>query len=79
MIKLKLYKICINKRMSQSKLSRLTGISQSYISKIESGTQTPTLEIINKIAKTLDVCPIHDLLECDCSKCQEKRKSNKGE
>ena len=65
--------------MSQSKLSRLTGISQSYISKIESETQTPTLETIDKIAKALDVCPIHDLLECDCPKCQKKTKSNKGE
>ncbi|MCL6570219.1 MAG: helix-turn-helix domain-containing protein [Bacillus sp. (in: Bacteria)] len=44
------------KELSLSKLSKLTGISKSYLSLIERGIQrNPSLVILEKIAKSLEV------------------------
>ncbi len=40
-------------RISQSELSRQTGISQPYISGIENGTYTPTAKKLGALAKSL--------------------------
>lgn len=42
------------KDMSQIELSRLTGIDQADISRIERGTANPSVITLNKIAKALD-------------------------
>ncbi len=43
------------KGMSQGDIFRATKIERAYISNLESGKQNPTLETIEKIAKTLGV------------------------
>lgn len=44
------------KKISQYRLSKRTGISQSYISELENGKyKNPTIDIIHKIAKALNV------------------------
>lgn len=69
MLKINLKHIRKKKFLSQGKLSDLTGLSQGYISQLEAGTKEPTIQVVNRIAKTLNVCPL-ELLECDCSKCK---------
>ncbi len=41
--------------MSQDDVSLASGIDRSYISQIETGKSSPTLDIIDKIAKALNV------------------------
>ena len=60
MIKL-LKKARENKGLSQTQLSRLTGIDQSYISKLELSPfykHSPTIRQITKLSKELNICPI---------------------
>ena len=50
-----------NKHLTQRELARLTGINQSYISKLEQSPtykHSPTLRQITKLAKELELCPI---------------------
>lgn len=46
--------IRFKKNMSQDKLSKLTGISRSTISKIETGYRDPSLAMAYSISKALD-------------------------
>ena len=39
------------KKMTQKKLSEITGITQADISRIESGTRNPSLEMMKRLAK----------------------------
>lgn len=41
--------------MKQTEAADKLGISRSYISEIEKGTKTPTLDLITKYAQTFDV------------------------
>lgn len=44
------------KNLSQEQLAKLTGLDQTYISKLENGaSKNPTFETIGKIAKALNV------------------------
>lgn len=43
------------KGISQKKLASLAKLDPSYISRIESGTRMPTIEVIESIAETLNV------------------------
>ncbi len=45
----------INKQMSLDELSRLTGLTKGYLSKIERSHKAPPLSTLNKIALTMDV------------------------
>jgi len=49
----KLKKARIERNISQQKLSRLTGIDQAEISKIENGLINPSIEYIEKITQAL--------------------------
>jgi transcriptional regulator with XRE-family HTH domain len=44
-----------NKKMSLDELSRLTGLTKGYLSKIERSYKAPPLSTLNKIALTMDV------------------------
>ncbi len=59
--KISLKKIRENKGISERQLSKITGISQGYISEIESGKKSPTIRMLYKIANALGICP-HCLL-----------------
>jgi transcriptional regulator with XRE-family HTH domain len=43
--------------ITQAQLAKRSGVSHSYISRIEIGMQSPTLEIIEKLAAALKVKP----------------------
>lgn len=59
------------KNISQAELVKKTGLSQSYISELESNIfENPTLKIINQIADALEICPL-EILKCNCDKCRE--------
>ena len=71
--------------ISQSELARRAEISQGHVSKLEKGTKTPSLVMIFKIAKALEICP-KDLLSCilncpnhesSCKKCNTKKAKRK--
>jgi transcriptional regulator with XRE-family HTH domain len=48
--------------MSQAGLATTAGLSRGYLSRIEIGMQSPTLEVIERLAAALKVKPA-DLLE----------------
>jgi transcriptional regulator with XRE-family HTH domain len=50
------------KGWSQSKLSEESGVSQTYISELEAGKKQPTVTILKKLSKALNV-PITDFFE----------------
>lgn len=43
--------------MSQDAVSMASGIDRSFLSEIETGKSSPTIDTINRIAKALDVHP----------------------
>ena len=47
----------INKKLTQEQLALLTGLSQSFVSDIEIGVRTPSLDTINRIAYHLKINP----------------------
>lgn len=59
---LKIKELRKQKKYSQEKLANLSSISKSYISQIEKGKKTVSLEIINKLAKALEI-EMHKLFE----------------
>ncbi|RXM79615.1 XRE family transcriptional regulator [Clostridium tetani] len=70
------------KFISQNKLAKKIGISQSYLSAMEREEKSPTLRMLYRIAEKLDVCP-RLLIHCtiDCKECTKKYKCicNEGE
>lgn len=60
------------KGLTQEQLSRLAGISQSYISQIERG-KVPSLRVAKRIAKALGV-PVSTLLPLDDLETKEEVK-----
>ncbi|KOM89544.1 helix-turn-helix transcriptional regulator [Clostridium botulinum] len=59
--KINLKEIRENKGISERQLSKITGISQGYISDLESGKKSPTVRMLYRIANALEICP-HYLL-----------------
>jgi len=54
----------LNKGISMRELSRRTGVSQPYLSQIESQEiKNPSIEIINKIAKELGLPIVESLIK----------------
>lgn len=60
MLKLYVDKVRIEKGISIRALAERAGISKSHVQRIEAGETVPTLEVMCRIAKALDV-PITDL------------------
>jgi transcriptional regulator with XRE-family HTH domain len=59
---LKIKELRIQKKYSQEQLANLASISKSYISQIENGKTIVSVEIINKLAKALEI-EMHKLFE----------------
>ncbi|MBY6800095.1 helix-turn-helix transcriptional regulator [Clostridium botulinum] len=80
-MKINLKKIREEKNISQSKLAILAGISRSYVSEIEAGKKTPSLDMLERIAEALEVCVALLLINNkDCCNCvRHKDKEAKGE
>ena len=62
MLRLHVDKIRIQKGLSIRQLAERAGISKSHVQRIEGGESSPTLEVMCRIAKALDV-PIMDLFD----------------
>lgn len=45
----------INSKLSQADLAERAGISQGYLSSLERGEKQPTLPILKKLAKALNI------------------------
>ncbi|KHD34204.1 hypothetical protein NL50_17830 [Clostridium acetobutylicum] len=75
MFTLKIKQYRKKRKITQKKLSRLSGITQSYLSDLESNCRykSPTLKTLQEIANALDVCP-KELIECNCKYCKCKNK-----
>ena len=54
-IKIMLGEIRAERGISLSKLSEMSGVSDTHINDIENGKYSPTITVICKIAKALDV------------------------
>lgn len=50
------------RKMSQDAVSLASGVDRSYLSEIENGKASPTIDVIDRITKALDVAP-KELLE----------------
>lgn len=50
------------KKMSQDDVSLSTGINRSYLSDIENGKSSPTLDTVEKLAIALNVAPYEFLI-----------------
>ncbi|WP_142415466.1 helix-turn-helix domain-containing protein [Hathewaya massiliensis] len=63
------------KTLSQNKLAKKIGVSQSYLSAIEREEKSPTIRMLFKIAHELNVCP-RLLIRCtiECKYCTKKYK-----
>lgn len=61
--------------ISQNQLAKNIGISQSFISALERQEKSPTLRMIYRIAKELNVCP-RLLISCtiNCIECNTDEK-----
>ncbi|MCW6085484.1 MULTISPECIES: helix-turn-helix domain-containing protein [Clostridium] len=74
-MKINLKKIREEKNISQSKLAILAGISRSYVSEIEAGKKTPSLDMLERIAEALEVCVALLLINnkdcCNCARYKE--------
>lgn len=54
----------IARGLSQLQLAKLSGVSYGYISELENGKKSPTLDILCKLAKALD-CKTEELYKCE--------------
>lgn len=54
-------KLRLGQKISQGKLAKKLGVDPSYISQIERGIGNPSLRVVERIAKALDIS-IKDLL-----------------
>lgn len=52
-----MHKIRLEKKKTQKQLSIMCGLSQGYISDLESGNKSPTLRVVEQIANVLKVHP----------------------
>lgn len=51
-----------DRNLSQEALANLCGVHRTYISQLERGLKNPTLNVLQKIAKALDI-PLSVLIE----------------
>lgn len=54
--------------LKQTELAIKSGVKQNYISDIEHGKSTPTLETVNKLLKALGVDSVEKLIENEFKK-----------
>ena len=58
--------IRITRRLTQTQVSKLCGVSKSVYSRYESGERNPSLRVIRKMSKALD-CAVDDLIREEAS------------
>ena len=63
-MKIYVEKVRLEKKMTLAELSRRSGVAVSHLHNIESGSKTPTITVLCKIAKALEVS-CEDLYSCE--------------
>ena len=63
-MKIYLQAIWKEKKMSIEQLSEQSGVAKSYIQKIEADCSSPSIAVMCRLAKALQV-PIYDLFSCE--------------
>mgnify|MGYP000864363940 CR=1 FL=1 len=63
MVRILVQEVRIEKNMSLRELAAASSISKTYISEIENGKKNPTLNILCKLAKALNV-DVNELFQC---------------
>ncbi|MGL5151789.1 MAG: helix-turn-helix domain-containing protein [Clostridium sp.] len=67
-------KICrLRKGYTQKQIASVLRISRPYYSQLENGIYPIDIDKLEELSKLLDFC-IHEVIKCNCSKCQNKRK-----
>lgn len=56
--------IRIQKNLSIRELAKLSEVAKSHIERMENNSANPTIAVLCKLAKALDVS-VHDLFSCD--------------
>jgi transcriptional regulator with XRE-family HTH domain len=74
-ISMKIFHTRISREMNQKEFAELLGVSQSMVSKLESGEYNPTVEQLHKIATKLDLKLRIDLDEKDFKTGKEEELS----
>lgn len=70
----KIKQIRILSRLTQKEVASRAGISQNFLSEIESGMYDIRISLLYKIAKALNICPHELITPCsDCLKCYKKK------
>ncbi len=65
------------KKISQEKLSKITGLDRTFISLIENGKRNPTLSTILKISTALEISPSDLFLKFESQSPDLQRKWGK--
>lgn len=67
-MKIRLEEIRGSRNLSKRKLSRLSGVTRSYITELESGKYlNPGIEVLCKLSIALE-CSLDDLVDCENDK-----------
>ena len=70
-------RIRVKRGISQERLAFDTGIDRSYMGGLERGTENPTVDLLDRIAKTLDV-PLADLFVMPSKGAQNPKNLPRG-
>ncbi len=63
-MKIYLQRIRKEKKLSTEQLAKKSGVARSYIQKIEDGGSNPSIAVLCKLAKALQI-PVYDLFSCE--------------
>ena len=63
-MKIYLQRIRKEKKLSTEQLAKKSGVARSYIQKIEADCSSPSIAVMCRLAKALQV-PIYDLFSCE--------------
>lgn len=64
-----------HRKISQERLAELSGLSNTYIGRLERGEKTPSLDTLAVLAKCLKVSPVDLLIDLDTHLGKEVVKS----
>jgi transcriptional regulator with XRE-family HTH domain len=69
-MKVNLRSLRLKRHIPMKKLAKDSGVAKSTISKIESGTITPSIRVLCKLCNALGV-DIDDMLDCERGHCDD--------
>jgi predicted transcriptional regulator len=65
-----------NGELTERRLARVAGLSQPHVHNVLKGARVLSPEAADRILRALDLC-VEDLVEeCQCARCQERRRAD---